>query len=606
MDREYKKKNGIFYTPDYICKYMCVNALLSYLNEFSTPHITLYNKEMIEKTIEEVVSDNINAIDSLKGKLHNVKILDPACGEGIFLIETMKILYMLREYIESRENNAESKYNLLKDIISNNLFGVDKSASAIKKTKENLTHAVRGLCDSKLSKTSLNFFGIKQGDALFSDQFNWRKEFQSIYSSGEKKGFDIVIGNPPYVDIKTLDERYVSRLFEKFKTTHNRINLYSVFIERSLNQLIKENGILSFIIPNSLLYKSSYENIRKKMLHESFIREIIRLPNNIFQNVSVETIIITLQTIFKQRKQANNLSNLVKFHVFAADENLLELDFSKSIDSGDVRQEKWIQNHKYMFSLYDEEIWRLLEKIESNSQLLGDKRDPICEFSLGITPYDKYKGHTPDQIESKVFHSDRKIDFKYKPLLKGKDIRRYRCHWNENTYIKYGEWLGAPRSKKFFTEPRILVRQIVSGQSQRILAAYVDEEYYNTQIAFNLLLINEKEFNIKYILALLNSELMSFYHLYKFLDPTKKVFQKVLIQNARRFPIIRIDMDKQEEIAEIVDKLIKIIELRKKDPELRTLRTLNKKIDDSIYDIYNISDKEKKIIKSRLNSHLTS
>ena len=121
-------------------------------------------------------------------------------------------------------------------------------------------------------------------------------------------------------------------------------------------------------------------------------------------------------------------------------------------------------------------------------------------------------------------------------VISGESITRYGVHWKGGSYIKYGDWLGAKRQPKFFLKPRIIVRQIISGKPGRIYAGYTDKELYNTQIAFNILVKDSfvKEIKPKYLLAILNSKVMNYYHREKFLDPTKVLFQKILIVNAKK------------------------------------------------------------------------
>ncbi|MFP3354108.1 hypothetical protein R0K04_22395, partial [Pseudoalteromonas sp. SIMBA_153] len=80
---------------------------------------------------------------------------------------------------------------------------------------------------------------------------------------------------------------------------------------------------------------------------------------------------------------------------------------------------------------------------------------------MGLTPYDKYKGHSQEQIKGRVFHSEFKKDETFKKLLAGNDITRYNVSWGGKEWISYGDWLGASREKKFFTDKRILVKQII-------------------------------------------------------------------------------------------------------------------------------------------------
>ena len=123
------------------------------------------------------------------------------------------------------------------------------------------------------------------------------------------------------------------------------------------------------------------------------------------------------------------------------------------------------------------------------------------------------------------------------PLISGKNIHHYYISDEIEEYLKYGEWLGAPREKKFFEGPKIIVRQILEGNAQRIVAAYSDKPNYFTQIGFSIILKHPDVYMLKYLVCLLNSSLMSFYHRNVFLDLEKVVFQKILIANARKLPV---------------------------------------------------------------------
>jgi hypothetical protein len=171
-------------------------------------------------------------------------------------------------------------------------------------------------------------------------------------------------------------------------------------------------------------------------------------------------------------------------------------------------------------------------------QSQSEPLENFCEFCLGLTPYDKYTGHTEEQIKNKVFHASLQIDPTYKKLLRSGDVRRYLVEWNGDDWIKYGEWLAAPREQRFFTQERILVQQIIDWSSLRIFAGWTDGEFYNTQNKFNLL--SSRGTNLKFILAILNSKLMSYYHRRVFLDVALQRFQKILIKDAKTFPIYRI------------------------------------------------------------------
>ena len=261
------------------------------------------------------------------------------------------------------------------------------------------------------------------------------------------------------------------------------------------------------------------------------------------------------------------------------------------------------RNEGFVFNIFaDKKTNNLLNKLEENTIPLIE----LADFSLGITPYDKYKGHTKKQIENKEFHSNRKEDENYKKLISGGDIIRYGIFWDGKSWIKYGNWLGAPREKRFFTEPHIVVRQIVSGKPLRIYAGYAEEELINAQIGFNIITKDENKIKIKYLLALLNSKLINFYHTEKYLDKSKNLFQKILIQNAKKFPVKIPDSQTQREICELVNKRLELTKSLNNIGEKLTnerskleeeIKKIDENIDNIVYDLYRLSNEEKEIIK---------
>jgi hypothetical protein len=119
----------------------------------------------------------------------------------------------------------------------------------------------------------------------------------------------------------------------------------------------------------------------------------------------------------------------------------------------------------------------------------------------------------------------------------GEGIQRYILTWESGEWIRYGEWLGADREEKFFVNPRVVIRQIVSGGQQSIKAAYSDEEMFHTQVGFVLLPKDVGTDLAKVTVGVLNSTLMSFYHTKRYLDENKDTFQKILIQDCKEFPL---------------------------------------------------------------------
>ena len=404
--------------------------------------------------------------------------------------------------------------------------------------------------------------------------FLWHTYFRDVFNRKGKEGFDIVIGNPPYVDVKSLPSDDVNLYFRLFETTENRINLYSIFIERCLN-LMSSKGLLCFINPNSILINESYEKIRRKIISQ--VTQIIKLPDNVFNAATVETIILLL---------TSSSPNLAFCKCFlnndAIDLHNLKLDVFEKKD--------WECDNQCRFNIFsDKETVNICKKMESGCNELSN----YIETSLGITPYDKAKGHSKKLIEERRYHSDTKLDNSYVPLVSGKNIHNYFVD-NESPkeYLKYGPWLGAPREKRFFTSPKIIIRQIL-GEKQKIIAAYSEKDHFFTQIGFSLISKHNDKKELKFLLGLLNSKVMSFYHMNKFLDKQKVTFQKILIANAKKFPIPAVTPAQQKPIIDLVDS---ILAAKKKDPSADTSK-LEEEIDNLVYDLYGLTQPEINIVK---------
>ena len=391
--------------------------------------------------------------------------------------------------------------------------------------------------------------------------------FDAWWMFGIKDGFDIVIGNPPYVDIKALQPEYVKTLFKNYSTAINRINLYSIFIHKGYS-LLKKKGTLAFIVPNSLLLNDSYSKIRKLILND--VQQIIKLPDSIFENAVVETIIVLLNR--------NNKTEFVESIFFKNNEitNLTNLIFEKK------SKLEWSEDDLFKFNIFkdDAESFLINEIYNNKTELVNE-----VDFSLGITPYDKAKGHTEEQIENRVFHNNERLSDEYVPLIAGKNIQSFNIDFKFDEYLKYGNWLGAPREKRFFKNPKIVVRQILAGNNLSIIASYTEREVYFTQIGFSIIAKVNSDKNLKYILALLNSTVINFYHKYKFLDLEKNTFPKILIANCKKFPIPDIEPIKQKSFVSIVDYLLF---LNNKETKQMLSHTENSRLASHLQDVLNM------------------
>ena len=209
------------------------------------------------------------------------------------------------------------------------------------------------------------------------------------------------------------------------------------------------------IVPTAVLAQTSYTALRKKILDEAILIDLARLPNESFGSaageVKVDTVIVTWSSPHKSKVT----TNLIAYRGY---ERISSISPKTAHVHGELSMNNVAKAPDYVWPVNTTDFHNvILEKIEEK----GIPLVSLVEFCLGLTPYDKYKGHTEKQIKEKAFHADHQKDSTYKKLLKGNDVRRYQVSWNREAWISYGDWLGAPREERFFTKKRILVKQII-------------------------------------------------------------------------------------------------------------------------------------------------
>jgi hypothetical protein len=408
-----RKKDGAYYTPNYISNHICENAIIPYLSKSNV------------NNIPKLISEYANNIEELESKIRNIKILDPACGTGEFLIRAIEVLQKISKVIQSQKQSKGHYSHTIKKkksgtatfetfdknveeqelhrIIQNNIFGVDINKEAIEITQLNLFLKI-ATTSQKLLDVSRN---LKVGNSLVNDKevdqnaFNWK-----IFS--EK--FDIIIGNPPYVRQELIGSMK-SHLEKRFTIYNGVADLYVYFFELGLN-LLDQNGVLNFIISNKWMKSNYGENLRA-LLEGYYIDEIIDFGDTqIFEGATTYPCIIKITK--KKQKNSKIKSVIINNSNFKPLENFIELN-QFYFDQNELNSEFW--------NVVPPQIRNLFGKINTKCITLGDYVGDHIHFGVKTGLEEVFI--IDENTKERLIKEDQNSAEIIKPYLSGADVGRY-------------------------------------------------------------------------------------------------------------------------------------------------------------------------------------
>ena len=540
-----RKKDGVFYPPKYITKYIVENTVGRLCAEkkdelgIDDEAYARGRKGRQKKTIQELDTK----LTVYRDWLLSLTICDPACGSGAFLNQALDFLIAEHRYVDELESKLLGQSIVFKDIgdhiLERNIYGVDINEESVEIARLSLwlRTATKG---RKLNDLSGN---IKCGNSLIDDPavagakaFDWKKEFPQVFAKG---GFDVVVGNPPYVFAReNFDKTEKAFYVEHYQSSKYQINTYILFIERTVH-VLKAKGTYALIVPNSWLMVYSGSSIRELLLDTCQLVQVINLQGYSFEGVNVETIILVATKGEVKTESFDVLLN-----------NGQEFYVSHQLDQNTFRS-----NEGFEFKVFsNEESSSLTAKLQRGSELLDD----IVVIKAGLKAYEAGKGEpkqTSEDVKRRAFdHWEKKNETTYR-YLEGKDVGRYSVVW-AGQYLEYGSHLAAPREFEIFNSEKLIIREITGKYPRSLIATYSDELFL-----FNMsnIAINAKPGSrvaLKYVLALLSSKLMSYYFMKNTAKSVRKMFPKIILKDLRKFPIRVPSMDAQKPFIEKVDTML--------------------------------------------------
>jgi type I restriction-modification system DNA methylase subunit len=525
---EVRKAGGVYYTPQYVVDYIVKNTV-GKLIDGKTP-------KQIEK----------------------IKIADPACGSGSFLIGAYQYLldYHKNYYTENgtktgkKDNPTTPEGNLTsaekKKILLNNIYGVDIDVNAVEVTKLSLLlKCMEGETETTIAQQQKLWHerilptlddNIKSGNSLVENAyllneidfgvdfrkvkpFDWEAKFPDIFQNG---GFDIIIGNPPYSAKQSTDNKYLTPFY---KTVEYKCDLYAFFVERAY-QLIKKNGTLGFIIPVSWMTNIYFRKLREFLINTKSLKRINLIDGLVFESANIDTGILLLNKEGVKEKQlewVHSKAGDLEAEIILRDYSQFKIDDGYSISS--VADDRW---------------YKIKEKIDNQSIELGK----ISKISLGM----KLRSNDEFIVSEKDKNNPDCIVF-------GKDVSKYSAitpirFFNFSKAVIVG---GTKNPKIQQAKTKIFIQAIRNLSLNERIVATLDNNGYYFIGTVNSVILNTDDYDYRFILGLLNSELHNLYF--------KKRFTTISL-TASFLGVLPICLLKTEKQKKLENEIIKLVDMQ--------------------------------------------
>ncbi len=623
---EVRKAGGVYYTPTYIVDYIVKNTVGHLVGTDAATSST--------PTLVKGGKGGFAATNITPKEVSKIRILDPACGSGSFLLGAYQ--YLLDYHRDWYANNDPQKWASNKNpalyqaqggewrlttaerkrILLNNIYGVDIDSQAVEVTKLSLLLKVLEGENNQTLERQMKFFheralpdlgdNIKCGNSLIGPDFydmdllksaephfskggqggildeeeryrinvfDWNAEFPAIMKAG---GFDAVIGNPPYGASFGLSEaEYFKNGYRVFSGVKD---VYTCFIEGSLS-LLHKGGRHSFIVPSAWLGGPEYKKLRELMLPHQ-IDAIVLLPFDVFRDAYVDT------TVFVITNHPAATDHKVKTHVYPKREKLTTIDLTRDHYKA-VSQYEWMRSDDKKFVL-DPGTVHLLEKIRN--QVPGSLSD-VVQIKRGVL-FNK---------ELLTEHKTGSSSYRY---FEG-DVYRFQLNLVADRWIEFDDKMKErPKEFLWFEGPRLLLRRLVNRR-QRMMATLVDETFITNKNLYSVI-AKDKLPNIVAILGILNSRLISYLYINQVTQATKDDFPQVTIKDvlALPFPALATAKARHDKMVFLVEQMLSLHKqlasaktAHEKTSLQRQIDATDNQIDRLVYELYGLTEDEIRIVE---------
>jgi type I restriction-modification system DNA methylase subunit len=517
-----RKKDGVYYTPDYITRYIVKEAVGGWLDDrrkeiYDTlkitelPELASEDYETAGRTPNEKIKLHIAFWESYREQLRKIKVLDPACGSGAFLTQVFDYLWkewevlmaewnkltrplkeQLRDFIASEPfavYNGIDEWKAKKNIVANNIFGVDLNPESVEITKLSLWLKTANRKES-LADLSGN---IKQGNSLIDDPnvagddaFDWNKNFAEIMQAG---GFDVVVGNPPWG--AEIGSDLIKFLKQKYDTAQSELDTYALFIEFGL-RILKPFGFLSFITPDTYLRKDDRIGTRKLFLGNSSVKKLIE-TGPLFSEVRDTWCLIVVLKNEKPTKE-NNIQHFKLSRFTVSVDQRLD-DFANQVWSSvsNYPQLSWLKGKGSVIGyLADINAQKIVSKLSELPSIIESKLFGVSRGEEGGK--DKFEENT-------------KGDFY---LVVPENIDRYAVRRGLKVS---SDFLSKKKINSFYSNPKIWIIRIQKPRwKQRIVCGFDPRINSSSLKTLQIIISNKNDGDqLSLLQAILSSKLINFW-----------------------------------------------------------------------------------------------